>query len=253
MGCFDCFGFLQKKPQLTTAFWDFRGLGAPMRMMCVYSGREPGPQWQDLKYSTKKKVNGHWAATEWEQEAKPLLKEHNPLVSLPYVINHSTGEVVSQSHAVYLYLGGLFGLNGKNCEEQLANEQVLCHLHSVWMEIRDLVYPFKGKTEDEFRQALTYHFDKTLPAHYDKLESWLKNKNNPYFAGKMPCTADFHVWEMIDQQEAMAKKFDFPSPLDNYVLLRDYWKGFRELPRLRKYFDGPDAALPMNNKMAFFK
>lgn len=251
MGCFDCFCFLQKKPQLTTGFWDFRGLGAPMRMMCVYSGISG---WTDQKFSTKKKNNGNWAASEWEENAKPKLKEFNPLVSLPYVINHSTGEVVSQSHAVYLYLGRLFDLNGKTPEEQLANEQVLCHLHSLWMELRDLVYPFKNnKGEEEFKQSLNGHFKTVLPAHYDKLESWLMHKRTHYFAGKNPCTADFHVWELIDQQEVMAQRYDFESPLKPYPGLNAYYQRFRDLPRLKKYFDSEAYTLPMNNKMAFFK
>eukprot|EP00929_Paragymnodinium_shiwhaense_P005740 TRINITY_DN10804_c0_g1_i1.p1 TRINITY_DN10804_c0_g1~~TRINITY_DN10804_c0_g1_i1.p1 ORF type:complete len:251 (-),score=78.63 TRINITY_DN10804_c0_g1_i1:298-1050(-) len=250
MGCFDCFACLNR-PKLTTAFWNFRGLGAPMRMMCVYSGIS---EWNDIKFETKRKGNGNWTATEWEEKYKPVLKEHNPLVSLPYVINEKTGQVVSQSHAVYLYLGRLFDLNGKTEEEILANEQVLCHLHTVWMELRDLVYPFKNnRSEEEFKSSLQGHFQTTLPAHYDKLEAWLKHKNADYFAGRKPCTADFHVWEMLDQQEKMASQFEYPSPLENYDLLKAFFSRFREHPRLRKYFDGDDAKLPMNNKMAYFK
>lgn len=253
MGNSPCFSFLPpvgKPPKLTTGYWDFRGIGAPMRMMCVYAGAEV----QDVKYEAKKKSKGGWSAPEWERQDKQSLKEKNPLVSLPYVINHVTGEVVAQSNAVYLYLGRIFSLSGVTQEEQLANEQILFHLHGMWMELRDLVYPFKNnQDQDAFVDSLKTFFSVTLPAYHDKLETWLRQRDWPFIAGQQPCTADFHVWEWLDQQEAMAREYDYESPLDRYPLLKAYFMRFRSLPRLRTYFEGPDSRLPINNKMAFFK
>eukprot|EP00928_Gymnodinium_smaydae_P042211 TRINITY_DN28451_c0_g1_i1.p1 TRINITY_DN28451_c0_g1~~TRINITY_DN28451_c0_g1_i1.p1 ORF type:complete len:261 (+),score=45.88 TRINITY_DN28451_c0_g1_i1:64-846(+) len=240
----------QPPPKLTIGFWDFRGLGAPMRMMCVYAGAEH----EDVKYTAKKKSKGGWIAPEWERRDKPGLMERNPLINLPYVVNHSTGEVVAQSNAVYLYLGRVCGLHGSTRDEELANEQVLSHMHSMWMEHRDLVYPFKsGDPELMFVEALKDHFGQKLPLNYEKLEAWLIQRGGCFMAGRQPCTADFHVFEMLDQQEALASQNGYASPLEQFEVLRAYFERFRALPKLQSYFNGPDYKLPYQGRMALFK
>ncbi|CAE8599675.1 unnamed protein product, partial [Polarella glacialis] len=175
-------------------------------------------------------------------------------VQLPYVVNHSTGEVITQANAVYLYLGRILGLAGSTREDQLANEQVLFHLHGMWMEVRDLVYPsFSSRSEESFKASLDSYFLGSLSGHYEKLEAWLKQRGTPFFAGRSPCTADFHVWEMLDQSEAMASAYEFPSPVEDFRLLQVFYTRFGQLPELKRYFESPDASLPINNKMAFFK
>eukprot|EP00933_Yihiella_yeosuensis_P008316 TRINITY_DN113705_c0_g1_i1.p1 TRINITY_DN113705_c0_g1~~TRINITY_DN113705_c0_g1_i1.p1 ORF type:complete len:255 (+),score=37.80 TRINITY_DN113705_c0_g1_i1:92-856(+) len=250
MGNTQCFSFLRPPPKLTTGYWDFRGLGAPMRMMCVYAK----VSCEDKKFSAKQKSSGGWFAPQWDREIKPTLREHNPLVQLPYVVNHNSGEVITQSNAVYLYLGRVLGLGGRTREEELANEQVLFHLHTMWIEMRDLVYPSSHcRTEEAFKASLEKHFLTDLKAHYEKLDEWLKRKGTSFFAGSQPCTADFHVWEIIDQQEEMARRYDFPSPVEDFQLLNVFYQTFRNMPELAGYFCSDDAKLPINNKMAFFK
>mmetsp|Transcript_22047 Transcript_22047/g.51744 ORF Transcript_22047/g.51744 Transcript_22047/m.51744 type:complete len:250 (-) Transcript_22047:172-921(-) len=249
MGNSSCFSFLQSPSKITTGYWDFRGLGAPMRMMCTFA-KVP---WEDVKYSVKQKAQGSWIAPEWELDKRPQLRQQNPLVQLPYVINHSTGEVIAQSSAVYLYLGRILGLGGATHQEQMANEQVLFYLYGMWMEIRDLVYPsYTSRTEESFRSSLDNHFS-GVSAHYEKLEAWLRRKDAPFFASSRPCTADFHVWEMLDQQECMARAYGFASPLEDHACLKAFYQRFRELPELEPYFASGDYTLPMNNKMAFYK
>jgi len=222
-------------------------------MMCAYAGAT----FEDVKYQAQKKPKGGWIAPKWERDDKPGLRDRNPLVQLPYVVNHATGEVVAQSNAVYTYLGRLLGLHGNSPQERSANEQVLFHAHSMFMEIRDLVYPFKNnknnKDEQEFVDSLDAHFSTTLPSHYDKLEGWLRLQGTPFFAARVPCTADFHVWEILDQHEAMANAHQFKSPVARFGLLKAFYTRFRALPELTAYFESGDAKLPINNKMAFFR
>lgn len=46
------------------------------------------------------------------------------------------------------------------------------------------------------------HFIGSIAGHYEKLEAWLRQKDSDFFAAKGQVrTADFHVWEMLDQQE----------------------------------------------------
>jgi len=236
-------------PPLETHYWAFRGLGAPMRMMCVYAGANV----KDVKYEVKKKANGHWACHEWEHNLAGL-RSQNPLAQLPYVLNKDTGQVVSQSNAVYLYLGRVLRLNGQNEAEQLANEQVLFHVYQMWMEVFDLVYPFKqNKDHQDFMRSLEVHLTSILPAHYKKLDKWLEQLGTGFFASWRLCTADFHVWEIFDQHEIMASKHVFKSPLKDFPRLQAFHRAVRTDARLSPYFDSADFKLPINNKMAFFK
>jgi len=199
---------------LQVGYWNFRGLGAPMRMMCDYTG----VKWENIPYEVKEKRPGHWVCHEWDRDDRPVLMKENPFVQLPYVRNKTSGEVVTQSNAVYLYLGRLLCLNGSTTQEQLANEQVLFYIYQVWMETFDLVYPFKqNKDMEAFQKSLSQHFKSVVPAHYEKLESWLNIVGTNYFVSQAsPCTADFHVWELVDQHEQMALKHGFRSPMSAY-------------------------------------
>merc|ERR1719150_1294855 len=82
--CIPCISSFMGPVVLTTGYWNFRGLGAPMRMICTYAGVE----WEDIKYDVRKKAKGGWVASDWEKDDKPDLQQRNPLIQLPYVINH---------------------------------------------------------------------------------------------------------------------------------------------------------------------
>mmetsp|Transcript_15779 Transcript_15779/g.37099 ORF Transcript_15779/g.37099 Transcript_15779/m.37099 type:complete len:570 (-) Transcript_15779:112-1821(-) len=250
LGCF-CLGPLHiTPPQLTVGYWNIRGLGAPLRMMCEYSGVE----YVDQRYEARQKNNGRWSAPDWERGDKLDLLERNEFSQLPYVYNDNNGDVVAQSSAVSLYLGRLLGLNGINSKAQTANEQVLFQVHAIWMEVYALVYPFKhNKDAEAFKRSLDIHLRTTVPEFYKQLQVWLDLQGTEYVAGWRPCVADFHVWEVMDQHEGMANKHGFVSPLDDFELLKVYYRNFRRLPSLRAYFESPTAKLPANHKMAFYQ
>jgi glutathione S-transferase len=236
---------------LQIGYWNFRGIGAPMRMMCDYAG----VKWENIPYEVREKRPGHWVCHEWDKDDKIILSRDNPFVQLPYVKNKATGEVVSQSNAVCLYLGRLLSLNGSTPQEQLANEQVLFYVYQMWQETTDLVYPFKqNKDMEAFQKSLNNHLRHVIPAHYRKLESWLTLVGSNFFVGQeSPCTADFQVWEVIDQHEQMALKHSFKSPTSSFPQLEAFHSLLQHEPRLQKYFDSDFYKLPCNNKMAFFQ
>jgi len=234
-----------------------RGLAAPLRMMCSYSVVEC----EDIKYDLRLSEKGTWIAPEWEKGHKPDLRDRHPFVELPYVINHRTGEVVSLSNAVSLYLGSVLGLNGITWHMRLLNEQLLYYVHSVAMELGALVYPSKDNSgaigellqEHPFRERLDAYLENVVPPIYEKLEACLCRRGTGFLVGWLPCTADFHTWELLDQHEAMAKAHGNRSPLADFAVLQVYHARFRALPRLQRYFESDDARLPINNKTAFFK
>merc|ERR1740129_2281395 len=219
-------------------------------MMRAYAG-VPG---DDVQYEFRQKKSGSWICPQWDKHKRELQETH-PFVQLPYVVNHATGEVVSQFNAVYLYLGRALGLGGSSREERLANEQVLFHLHLMWMELRDLVYPgqrSRGVDEVACANSLAEYLQDVLPEHFKKLEAWLRLRGSPYLAGRRPCTADFHAWELMDQLKGMARACGFSEPDAEFELLRAFYERFRSLPGLQAYFASADFALPVNNKMALF-
>ncbi|CAE8742099.1 unnamed protein product [Polarella glacialis] len=243
-------GRLLRVPRLKTGYWKIRGFGAPARMMCTYAGVDC----EDIQYEARMTSTGGWSSAEWEGVDKPALSETNVFVQLPYVVNCTTGEVISQFSAVYLYLGLVLGLNGLTSRACACNEQVLFYVYNMWMELRDLVYPFKqNQDRASFKASLKPYFDTALSGHYEKLESWLQQQGTGYFVSWKPCTADFLVWEMLDQQEEMARATGFQSPMTHFELLTEFHRSVRTWPRLQAYFDSDDARLPINNKMAYFR
>eukprot|EP00811_Abedinium_folium_P006351 NODE_15847_length_1027_cov_3.472222.p1 GENE.NODE_15847_length_1027_cov_3.472222~~NODE_15847_length_1027_cov_3.472222.p1 ORF type:complete len:260 (-),score=64.90 NODE_15847_length_1027_cov_3.472222:72-851(-) len=241
-----------RRLRITTGYWNCRGIGAPARMMCTYAGVDA---WEDIKYDVLQFPNGSWAAPTWEQNHKPPLAEKNALVDLPYVVNHTTGAVITQPSAVGLYLGRLLNLNGWDPEQQAGNEQLLSHDVHMWSDLCQLVYPFHGNHDEAmFRESMGAYFDALMPFHYAKLEKWMQKFRRPFFCSHYPMTADFHIWEILDQHEELAKRYNLPSPLYDFKNLTLFHHRFRALRQLVRYFsEGGDGNMPMHNKMAYFK
>ncbi len=66
---------------ITVGYWSIRGLAAPLRMMVMYAGRALNNVMYDCA-----DVNGHFDRSEWLTK-KPALKDKNPFMNLPYVID----------------------------------------------------------------------------------------------------------------------------------------------------------------------
>merc|ERR1719240_1198996 len=100
-------------------------------MMCVYAG----VKLEDKKYNSFET----WSADKTE------LKKENSLINLPYVKNHDTGVVVTQSSACYLYLGRQLGLTPSDTVDK--QEQIVAQTFDLRNEVIDMVYPFSGKVK----------------------------------------------------------------------------------------------------------
>lgn len=219
---------------LVTGYWGIRGLGAPMRMMCAYAGVKV----KDILY-------GAPDAPDWFKADKPPLLEQNGYINLPYVKNTETGLIVTQSTAVYQYLGRCFGLAGTSEAEVVAVEQTLAQAFDLRNSLMNLVYPFSGiKTREEYEAALPKHLEEAA-GHYTKFAAFLGDK--PYTVGDQPTAGDFHLWEMLDQHEMMAAEMKLASPLAAFPTLKAFHARFAALPQLAGYFASPAAKLPVNS------
>mmetsp|Transcript_10682 Transcript_10682/g.27759 ORF Transcript_10682/g.27759 Transcript_10682/m.27759 type:complete len:274 (+) Transcript_10682:3-824(+) len=246
-------GLLKMDPQIEIGYWAIRGLAAPLRMMCVYKSAN----FKDVSYNTTQKEDGSWDQDGWFEETKPALRKINPLINLPYV-KTSDSEIVAQSNACLLYLSRRLGLSGLTEREQADNEQCLFQVFDLRNDHIALVYT---DSELENAESPTAHFDSnkdayldsTVVTHYTKFEDWLAAHSGRKFLVKdEPLAADFHLWEMLDQHEALAKFVGKQSLLDRFPELKRYYAEFRALPTLKPYFDSQMSKYPINLPMAAF-
>jgi glutathione S-transferase len=103
-----------------------------------------------------------------------------------------------------------------------------------------------------FEEKKGSYYTRKAPVHYGKFEQWLQAQGTRFLVADTPQVADFHLWEMLDQHEALGRFIGKPSLLEAYPLLKRYYAEFKALPQLQAYFNGPLHALPINNKMAVF-
>merc|ERR1711941_9068 len=174
--------------KLVVAYWSIRGLAAPLRMMCHHANVE----FEDTQYPLGGEP-GNWDASAWFG-VKPALKEKNALMNLPYVIDGDT--VVTQSNACLSYLGRKFGIT----QDVTKMEQVLAQVMDLRNDAVEVFYRNWDSHEN--------HCSKNVPTHYGKLNGWLEQQGTAYVAGDEPSPADFHLWEMIDQHEALARALE---------------------------------------------
>eukprot|EP00465_Bigelowiella_longifila_P003118 CAMPEP_0185268784 /NCGR_PEP_ID=MMETSP1359-20130426/37986_1 /TAXON_ID=552665 /ORGANISM="Bigelowiella longifila, Strain CCMP242" /LENGTH=198 /DNA_ID=CAMNT_0027859673 /DNA_START=148 /DNA_END=744 /DNA_ORIENTATION=- len=176
----------------------------------------------------------------WFQDAKPELIKRNPLLNLPFVIDLETGKLVTQTVACMSFLADRLGLMG-SCAA--TTYQLLC-------EAQDLrnaaVQAFYG------RQHYAPYTSKTIPKEYKKFEAWLELHQKPFLNGETPTAPDFHLWEMLDQNERFSVEIKAPSFLADFPNLKKYYSSVRALPELKGYFNGPLYQYSCNNPHAKF-
>lgn len=91
--------------------------------------------------------------------------------------------------------------------------------------------------------------DEACPTTYKKLEAWLTSMNTKFFISNQISTPDFHIWEMLDQHEKLAKSHDKPSPVKPFTKLKIFHEAIQSEPKLKAYFASPSYELPCNSPM----
>eukprot|EP00667_Euglena_gracilis_P013633 EG_transcript_14072 len=225
-------------PSLVLGYWPIRGLVGPLRMLLEYSG---------VEYEDR-----HHAADSWFGQTKPELAKSNAFANLPYVLEGD--RCVSQSNALLLYLGAKLGIDPPSLLDPHAvtNVQVLNEMADIRLALVYLAYPSRkvSRTQEEFEANRAVHLSERTPLLYRKLENHLSLTGTTFFSADKPLSADFHVWETLDQQEALARSAGAESPIAAYPRLQNFYTSFRQLPQLEKYFASEAAHLPYNNARA---
>ena len=218
-------------------YWAIRGLGAPARMMLAYAG--DAVEYKDVRYTDP---------MEWFGKRKPELLAKNAMANLPYVVDGD--RVVVHSNAVYEYLGMKTGVDAfENDDGRFDNAQACCEAYDLRNSLMDMVYPGKKSTRsmDEYKENIAPYLSSNVPTYYGKFQAWLEQRKTKFLVKDTVSSSDFHLWELIDQHEVIAKKEGLPSPLEAFPRLKTYYADFKALPQLQSYFTSDAHALAMNS------
>jgi len=201
---------------MEVGYWKIRGLGAPLRMMCAFKETEVT----------------HFAANSgemWFGAKKPELAAKNSLINLPFIVDGD--DVITQSNSCMLYLGKKLGIDSE--ANAVRNHQALDQIMDLRNDVIKIVYPFAGVTAEGFLDALKEHMAKNATNHFTKLEGFI---SGTYISGEAPESADFHLWEMIDQHIAMCESNGLDNPMAAYPKLSALHAALKAAPTMAAYF-----------------
>lgn len=218
----------------TIGYHKIRGLGAPLRMMCYYKSQN----FINMAYGDDMKEK-------WFGADKPGLVEKNACMNLPYIVDGDT--TVTQSNTCLLYLGQKLGVDTE--ENFIHNHTVLDQTMDWRNDLMKIVYPFGAvKTKDDFGAAAKENLGGSTVTHMGKLEKFCKG---PFMCGAAPQSGDFHVFEMLDQHDSIAKSVGAASPLDSCPKLKALHAAMKADPKLAKYFASDSYAKYFQNNGLF--
>jgi glutathione S-transferase len=222
-------------------------------MMVLYSGAKLNA----VNYRVTVAPDSTGEALKWDHSAwfgsKPALKDMNPLMNLPYIVDGDI--VVAQTNACFQYLGRKFNMLGSNEVEQIQCEQLLCEV----MDLRNKMVGFAynaGATKATAESLLKDVTGKN--GILQKFELWLarekaQDRSGTFLVGNRASAPDFHLWEMLHQYSVMAQFYELGGDaLGAFPHLMQFRESFAALPGNVRYFTSPLASMPFNNNMASF-
>jgi glutathione S-transferase len=206
---------------------------------------------RSVNYDLAPKPEGGFDASCWF-DVKPQLKEKNPLINLPYIIDGD--RVITQSNACFLYLGRKLGMLGKSDESQSKCEELLMEIMDIRGSMSGFAY---GK--DASKETATELFHKVTgnSGSFAKLELWLQHEvanghSGTYLVDDYATAPDFHLHEVLDQYSRFTQFYELGNFFEHFPHLEKFYQSFRALPANQKYLSSILAKLPFNNKIASF-
>jgi len=208
---------VEEKARFTLGYWKIRGLGQPARMMLAYGGE------------------GNFENVAYEQGASPdsrlnwfenKFKLGLDFPNLPYLFDHKNKLSITESHAIYRYLGRELHIGSTDSQGMAYDEMVGDTFKDLFGNWTKLCY------SRDF-ESLKGKFEEDLPKMLVNLETYLKGKQAPrkWLGGKDLCYADFILFEFIDQTSRLC-----PRVYDKCPELSRVYKAFKELKQLQAFF-----------------
>ncbi|XP_040851549.1 glutathione S-transferase Mu 1-like isoform X2 [Ochotona curzoniae] len=195
---------------MTLGYWDVRGLVFPVRALLEYTG---------TSYEEKHYTMGDGPDCDISQWLSEKFKLGLDFPNLPYLIDGT--HKLTQSNAIVRYLGRKHNLCGETEEEKI-------HVDILENQAMDNRMQFLRICYSPDFEKLKPDYLKGLP---DKLTlySQLLGKR-PWFAGDKITIADFHVYDILDQNRIFV-----PGCLDAFPNLKDFMARFEALPKIAAY------------------
>ena len=231
--------YLNRGSPITVAYWDIRGLGAPLRMQVMYSQM---PLACVTYHTVVDPITGESDSSSWFN-SKPDLKAINPLINLPYI---KDGEkLITQTNACILYISRKLKMLGSNEDELIKCEELLSEAMDLRNQIVKFAYSDKGISKEEFEIFLN-----SISGNLDKFNLCKESNIGPYFVGVSASGPDFHIYELLDQLKVMAKVHSLDDIFKKYSALECFHSDFGSLTKNQKYLQSKLSLLPLNNKSA---
>jgi glutathione S-transferase len=210
--------FDEAKPvRFSTAYWSIRGLGAPLRMMLCAAKVNHIVYLYDLLEDG----DHGWKSTYYVEKATKFIPNYTPFMNLPCVADEDEKVVVTQLNACMVYVGNACGMMGQNPVEQATIVQYLCEAYDLRVTMTDYVYGKAGTVESVMKSG---------KGHFEKFENHFRNKDQKCFTfGNSITAADFHLFELIDQYDALQKATDSTDVLSDYPNVRAFYDEFSKL------------------------
>lgn len=228
-------------------YWSIRGLGAPLAMMMCAS---KVPFTLFLYDIVEKGVDG-WTSDYFAAKRKYIEEFQQPLWNLPFCIDREQERVIVQTNAAFSHLGRVCGMFGENEIEASECEQLLCEIY----DLRNVMTKYAYGNDGTDAATVVANGKKYL----SKLEKWMAlqskksgNEKPVHLVNGKFSAPDFHLYEMLDQFEALAaaNNLDLYADLERMKVFKE---GFEALPENQFYLNSwLHTELPFNNCMARF-
>ena len=254
--------------KITLGYWSTKGLGSASRQMIIYAGV---PLIAKIYKVLPKEENNQiiYEGSSWHDNDKIDLKRKNSLINLPYLKYFKDDKefIISHSNTCLTFLGKEFGMFGETQEEELECEQLLQETVDLRSIVTRFAYThFNSKDEELLAAKEVYNtaFENSNSGKLQKFEHWLsskdKSKTKLFLVGNKISSPDFNLFDTLDLYCEFLLYYNFVENADKnnvfallkYPLISDFFKNFKQLPKMQKYFESKLYKLPFTNKGAKF-
>ncbi|XP_067951417.1 glutathione S-transferase Mu 7-like [Watersipora subatra] len=196
----------------TLGYWNIRGLANGIRLMLHY---------KEVDFEDKRYQQGAPPDFSREEWLKDKFNLGLDFPNLPYLID---GDLkMTETSAIYAYLGRKYALCGSTDEARVRNDMV----YSVHVSHRSA---FSAVVYNKEFETLKGPFVESLPGRLESLSKFLGD--HEYFAGSEIVYADFCVYDLLDMLNVFS-----PGCLDKYDNLKAFLARVESLPTVKKFLD----------------
>ena len=251
---------------ITIGYWSTKGLGSVCRQVVIYAGQKLIAKNYKLQPIVEND-NVSFDGSDWTNKDKIELKKRNSLINLPYmeiIDDEDQKHLISQSNACLLYLGRKFKMLGSNEIEQTRCEQLLLETNDLRGIITSFAYTHfnnKDLEKEAAKEVFTRAFQKNDAGKMQKFEHWLStNDNSMFLLNNNVSIPDFNLFDILDFYIEFLKHYNLVDEKNDdkilsaagYSKLNKFFIDFKNLPKMKKYFNSILYKLPYTNKSANF-